>query len=106
MPADDPRVVLDLNNPRFQADLFALEWDTQRAVIETLRKISRLSWAEIYRDTGLKWEKVDSVKRPKDITNLFSLRLTRARRALAWREGNVMRFLSIPPDHDATYDRK
>ena len=98
--------MLDLNNPRFQADLFALEWDIQRAVIETLQKISRLTWTQVYRDSGLKWEKIDSVKRPKDVANLYSLRLTRARRATAWREGNIMRFLSIPPDHDATYGRK
>jgi hypothetical protein len=28
------------------------------------------------------------------------------RRAIAFREGNQLRFLSIAPDHDATYGRK
>ena len=106
MPASDLKVEIDLNDRGFQRDLFALDREVQRAAIETLRKISNLTWTEVYRDAGLKWEKVNSIKPLKGISAIYSLRLTRARRATAWREGNIMRFLSIPPDHDATYGRK
>jgi hypothetical protein len=37
------RVLLDLNNPVFQEEWFALERDAALAVLATLRKISRLN---------------------------------------------------------------
>ena len=106
MPAGDAKVELDLNSQRFQANLFVLDRDTQRAVMETLRKISSLTWPEVYRDSGLKWEKISRVTPPAGVSATYSLRLTRARRATACRDGNIMRLLTIPPDHDATYGRK
>jgi len=33
---------------------------------------------------------------------LYSVRLTQARRAVVLREGNYMRFLALPKDHDST----
>jgi hypothetical protein len=106
MPASDPRVDLDLNDPDFQAQLFALDRDLQRAVLETLRKIRSLTWSEVYRDQGLKWEKIASIVPPKGAPAVYSLRITRSCRATAYRQGNVMRLLAVYPDHDATYGRK
>lgn len=37
---------------------------------------------------------------------LYSPRITQSRRAVAYRDGDFIRLLSIPPDHDATYGSK
>jgi hypothetical protein len=34
------------------------------------------------------------------------LRITRARRAIGYRDGAFIRLLSIAPDHDATYEKR
>ena len=106
MAADRPGVELDLNNPVFQENLFSLQKPDQRAALETLRKIRQLTWPEVYRDKGLHWEKIASVPPPPGVEAIYSLRITRGRRATAFRGGNVMRFLTIAPDHDSTYAHK
>lgn len=60
----------------------------------------------MYRDLGLKWEKITSFRPPTGIDAIYSLRITRARRATACRDGDFMRLLTIAPDHDATYGKK
>jgi hypothetical protein len=51
------RVLLDLNNPMFQAHLFGLQKAERHAALDTLSKIRQLTWAQLYRDNGIKWEK-------------------------------------------------
>ena len=96
-------VKLDLNNPVFQRNLFSLQQAELLAAIKTLRKISGLTWQQVYADHGLKWEKIGSVAPPPGIDAVYSLRITQGRRATACRDAGYMRLLSIPPDHDATY---
>ncbi|MFA7503973.1 MAG: hypothetical protein WCZ28_04675 [Burkholderiaceae bacterium] len=106
MPDGDAVVRLDLNNPVFQRDLFGLQKAERHAALDTLAKLRQLSWQQVYRDKGLHWEKITSVKPPPGIPAIYSLRITQARRAVACRDGAFIRLLSIPPDHDATYGRK
>lgn len=106
MGSNDSPVQLDLNNPVFQAHLFGLQKPERIAAIDTLRKIRQLSWGQLYRDTGLKWEKIVSVKPPPGVDAIYSLRITQARRCTAYRDGDYMRCLTIAPDHDSTYGRK
>ena len=73
---------------------------------DTLRKLRQLTWNQVYRDQGLKWEKVVSINPPKGIDAIYTLRITQARRATAYRDGNFMRLLTIAPDHDAAYGKK
>ena len=47
-----------------------------------------------------------SVKPPKGIGAVYTLRITQSRRASAYRDGNFLRFLTIAPDHDAAYGKK
>lgn len=101
-----PGVRLDLNNPVFQRDLLALQKTERHAALDTLAKLRRLTWQQVYRDKGLRWEKIASVKPPPGIDALYSLRLTQGRRAVAYREGEFIRLLSIPSDHDATYGKR
>ena len=106
MAANDALVRLDLNNPVFQEHLFQLQKPDRHAAVDTLKKIRQLTWALLYQDNGLKWEKIVSVKPPSGIDAIYSLRITRSRRCTAFRDGDYMRFLTIAPDHDSTYGRK
>ena len=102
----DTTARLDLNNPVFQRDLFSLQKAERHAALDTLAKLRQLTWQQIFRDKGLRWEKIVSVRPPPGIAALYSLRITKARRAVAYRDGEFIRLLSIPPDHDATYGKK
>jgi hypothetical protein len=97
---------LDLNNPKFQENLFSLQKAERHAVLDTLSKISQLSWQQVYRDKGLKWEKIFSVRAPQGIDAIYSMRITQSRRATAYREGPYMRMLTVAVDHDSTYGKK
>ncbi len=106
MGANDSPVRLDLNSTVFQKHLFGLQKPERNAAIDTLRMIRQLTWGQLYRDNGLKWEKIVSVKPPQGADALYALRITQARRCTAYRDGDFMRFLTIAPDHDGTYGRK
>ena len=90
----------------FQEQLLTLQKAERHAALDTLNKIRQLTWNQLYRDPGIKWEKITSIKPLAGIDVIFSLRISRSRRATAHREGEYMRLLTIAPDHDATYGRK
>jgi hypothetical protein len=96
------RVLLDLNNPVFQEAWFALERDEALAVLAALRKIQELNWDQLYRDHGLRWEAILSRPGPGG-RRIYSLRITRSARAVAYRDGEFLRFLSLHRDHDSAY---
>jgi hypothetical protein len=96
------RVLLDLNNSVFQQEWFALEREDALAVLTILRKIRQLDWDQLYRDKGLRWEAILSRSGPAG-KRLYSLRITQLMRAVAYREGDFVRFLSLHPDHDSAY---
>ena len=106
MGSNDTPIRLDINNPIFQEQLFGLQKAERHAAMDTLRKIRQLSWGQLYRDNGLKWEKIVSLKPPHRIDAVYSLRITQSRRCTAYRDGDFIRFLTIAPDHDSTYGRK
>ena len=106
MGTNDTPVRLDLNNPVFQEHLFGLQKPERNVAMDTLRKIRLLSWDQLYRDKGLKWEKIISVKPPPGIDAIYSLRITQSRRCTAYRDGDFMRLLTVAPDHGSTYGRK
>ena len=108
MASADPSstVLLDLNNPTFQANLFGLQKPERLATPDTLNKIRQLTWAQVYRDNGLKWEKIVSVRPPPGIDAIYSIRITQSRRATAFRDGQYLRLLTVAPDHDSTYGKK
>jgi len=99
-------VRLDLNNPVFQENLLSLQKAERLAALDTLGKIRQLTWNQLYRDNGLKWEKVFSIKPPNGLDVIYSLRITQSRRATALRDGDFIRLLTIAPDHDGTYGKK
>ncbi len=106
MTSGEAKVRLDLNNPVFQENLLTLQKPERHAALDTLNKIRQLNWNQVYRDQGLKWENITSVKPPAGIDALYSLRITQSRRATAYRDGEFMRLLTVAPDHDSTYGKK
>jgi hypothetical protein len=105
MTKPEPTIRLDLNNPVFQEQLLTLQKPERHAALDTLNKIRQLTWNQLYRDPGLKWEKITSIRPPVGIDAVYSLRISRSRRATAHRDGEFMRLLTIAPDHDATYGK-
>ena len=101
-PEDQQHILLDLNNPVFQRQLFSLSKQDQRSVLNTLRKLTRMSWHQVYTDKGIKWETILSKKGP-DGNKIYSFRLGKGFRGIAFRDGAWMRLLSLHPDHDSAY---
>ena len=62
MPNKMLKVLLDLNNPTFQENLLTLQKPERHAALNTLDKIRKLSWNDLYMDKGLKWENIHSNK--------------------------------------------
>ena len=108
MAKSDPeaRVRLDLNNPVFQQNLLTLQKADRHAALDTLGRLRQMSWNQVYRDKGLKWEKIVSFKPPAGIDAIYSLRITQSLRATAFRDGDFIRLLTIASDHDGTYGKK
>jgi hypothetical protein len=96
------RVRLDLNNAEFQKEWFSLEKKDFFAAGKTLKKLINMSWEQVYRDKGLRWEKIHSVKTPKG-RHLYSIRLGKKHRAVVFRKDEFMIFVSLHPDHDSAY---
>ncbi len=86
--------------------MLALDKVERNRVLDTLKKLLKLDWDQVYRDQGLKWEKITSAKLLKGIDVLYSLRITQSRRATAIRDGDFIRFQTVQPDHDSTYGKK
>jgi hypothetical protein len=54
----------------------------------------------VYRDTGLKWEEVKTMK------GTYTIRLSRQYRAAVCRIGDSLCFKALHPDHDSAYGKK
>ena len=93
---------LDLNSPVFQRQLFNLSKNNQRNILNTLRKLADMTWQQVYSDYGLKWEIILSQKGPSG-NKLYSFRVGRGFRGVAFRDNIWLRLLSLHPDHDSTY---
>ena len=100
------KVLLDINNPVFQKNWLDLDKTDRNRVTDSLKKLRQLTWEQLYRDQGFKWEKIASIGLPEGIDAVYSIRITQARRATAYREDDYMRFLTVEPDHDSTYGKK
>jgi len=102
VPATPHRVRLDLNSPVFQDVFFALEATELKQVVASLRRVRELDWHELYRHTGFQWEAVNHLKAP-NAAKVYSFRLGQRVRAIAYRDGDFLRVLSLHPDHDSAY---
>jgi len=102
VPAASSRVRLDLNSPEFQDVFFRLELPELKQVVASLTRLRELDWNNLYRHTGYRWEAVEHLKAPNG-TRVYSLRLSQKIRAIAYRDGDFLRLVSLHPDHDSAY---
>ena len=96
-------VLLDLNIPSFQDQLFALDDDDLVDVVAALKKLRKLDWPTLHGHKGFNWEDAGHPEKAPNASAIKSIRITKKARALAYREGNFMRFLSIHLDQDSAY---
>ena len=104
MPAGANRVRLDLNSPEFQNVFFSLHLSELKQVVASLQRLQGLGWNALYRHTGFKWEAIRHIRTPSGAT-AYSLRLSDRIRAIAYRDGEFLRIISLHPDHDSAYRR-
>ena len=104
MPAASSRVRLDLNSPEFQDVFFRLELAQLKQVVASLRRLRELDWNSLYRHAGFQWEAIAHIRTPRG-GPAYSLRLSEKVRAIAIREGDFLRIISLHPDHDSAYRR-
>ncbi len=102
MPAVSSLVRLDLNSPEFQDIFFRLELGELKQVVASLARLRELDWNNLYRHPGYRWEAIEHLKAPNG-AKVYSLRLSQKIRALAYRDGNFLRLISLHPDHDSAY---
>lgn len=95
-------VLLDLNSPESQKQLFALGKEQQRSVMSTLAKLSKMTWEQVYGDRGLNWEAIVSKVGPHG-GRLYSFRAGTGFRGVAFRQDKWLRVLTLHPDHDSAY---
>lgn len=97
------RVRLDLNSPEFLDVFLRLEGADLTQVAGSLDQLRKLDWSNVYASKGLHWEAVEHLKAPDGKGAVYSVRLGQKTRALAYRDGDFMRFVSLHPDHDSAY---
>jgi hypothetical protein len=97
------RVRLDLNSPEFLEVFLRLNSVELAQVAGSLDRIRKLDWSNVYASKGLHWEAIDHMKAPDGKASVYSVRLSQKIRALAFRDGDFMRFISLHPDHDSAY---
>src|SRR5450759_2119570 len=100
MSGNDDKVLLNLNFPGFQLELFDLDVTEIKKILKTLKKLRGMTWNEVFRDHGLKWEE------PKSDPGKYTIRLSQSYRAVVARDGAFMRFQVLHQDHDGAYGKK
>jgi hypothetical protein len=103
MAAAGSRIRLDLNSPEFQDVFFRLEAEDLKQVVASLRRLRDLDWNHLYRHTGFRWEAIEHLKAPNG-AKVYSLRLSQRIRAVAFRDSDFLRMVSLHPDHDSAYE--
>jgi hypothetical protein len=102
----EDRIKLDLSSPGFIEAFQEAEKTVQEQVKKTIEKLSQMSWPQVYKDSGLKWEKIYSLTPPPGVDALYSFRISRSCRAIAFRKQDFLVVLAFDPGHDSAYGRK
>lgn len=102
-------VICNLEFPRIQKELVELESDQFDIFSRAIDKIEQMTWDQIYKTSsksqkrGLNWEPIAGQK-TKSGKTVASIRISDKFRARVCRDGKLMRFISLHPDHDSAYD--
>jgi hypothetical protein len=98
------RIRLDINSPEFQDVFFRLESAELKQGVASLRRLRQLDWQTPHGHAGFRWEAIEHLRAPNGAA-VYSLRLSRKVRAIAYRDGDFLRLISLHPDHDSAYRR-
>jgi hypothetical protein len=96
-----PDAELWLHQPE-AANRLALQKNEAWVALKTMRLLQTMDWQQLVLSKGLRWELIQNRQSPQG-QRLFSLRVSRSCRAVAWRDGDWLRLLSLHPDHDSAY---
>jgi hypothetical protein len=102
--AGSRRVRLDLNSPEFQDVFFRPSAEQLKQVVASLGRLRGMDWNALYRHTGYQWEHIAHLKGPGG-AKVYSIRLSQQIRAIGYRDGDLLRVVSLHPDHDSAYER-
>jgi hypothetical protein len=102
--AASSRIRLDFNSPEFQDVFFRLPLAQLKQVVASLSRPRELDWNALYRHTGYQWEHIGHLKGPAG-AKVYSIRLSQQIRAICYRDGDVLRLVSLHADHDSAYER-
>jgi hypothetical protein len=94
-----PDAELWLHQPE-AANRLALQKNEAWVTLKTLRLLQTMDWQQLVLSKGPRRELIQSRQSPQG-QRLFSLRVSRSCRAVAWRDGDWLRLLSLHPDHDS-----
>lgn len=97
------RVLLDLNNPVFLKEFLSLDKTEFARVVKALKKIRSMQWDTFAKHRGSRWEEIGHIEAPNGQA-VHSFRLSQKYRALAYRDGDFLRVLSLHLDHDSAYE--
>jgi hypothetical protein len=105
-------VECDLEFVSFQKELEQLETAELDTVLKKIETINQMTWAQVYSTSskgaekrGLNWEVLGAQKTATGGV-IASIRLSKKFRARVTRDGVLMRFISLHPDHDSAYEAR
>lgn len=104
MAGGSSRIKLDLNSPEFLDVFLRLQSSELKQAVRALQRLRDVDWETLYRHVGFQWETIRHIPAPRGVT-ACSLRLSEKMRAIAYREGDFLRIISLHPDHDSAYRR-
>ena len=105
-------VLVDTGYPRFLKALANLEIDDQEAILDTIDKIQKMTWGDVYKTSsktsgqkrGINFEPID--QRTSNGRRIATVRASGKIRIRVCRDEQFMRCISIHVDHDSAYLEK
>ena len=96
------KIKLNFGAPTCQEALLTLQQEELVAIFRSFKKISKMTWQQLYEDSGLKWEAI--ITRHTSLNQrMYSFRFSQKYRATAMRNGDTLSILGLHTDHDSAY---
>ena len=105
-------VLVDTGYPRFLKTLANLEVDDQEAILDTIDKIQKMTWHDVYKTSsktpgqkrGINYEPTE--QRTASGRRIATIRSSGKIRIRVCRDEQYMRCISIHVDHDSAYKER
>jgi len=100
------KIRINLSSEPLVAQLVVLNKENLVSLQKTLRKVLQMTWPQVFRDQGLKWEEITvapDIKVREKLCRPYTIRINQKFRAVVTRLENEMIFISLHTDHDSAY---